>query len=108
MQIKLLKNRGIIISDDNRDTNALCSLKDYVKNEIDKKISLMYIIGNNNCNMACKYCFIGKLNNDHPKYMEKETLEIALDKFENHLEKRDLKKGIIVFYGGEPLLTKKN
>lgn len=105
MQIKLLKNRGIIISDDKRDTNALCSLKDYVKNEIDKKISLMYIIGNNNCNMACKYCFIGKLNNNQPKYMEKETLEIALDKFENHLEKRALKKGIIVFYGGEPLLN---
>lgn len=104
-QIRQLKTRGIIVNDYSQDKLAFNSLKDYVENEIKEKISLMYIIGNNNCNMACKYCFIGELNNSNPIYMDKKTLELALYKFNKHLEEKNLKKGIIVFYGGEPLLN---
>lgn len=46
----------------------------------------MYIIPNNNCNLMCKYCFIGKLNNQHPIKMRTETLYNAIDKFYNHLK----------------------
>ena len=71
----------------------------------ERGISLIYIIGNNNCNMACKYCFIGELNNRKPIFMSEDILSIALDKFQLHIEHKGLEKGIIVFYGGEPLLN---
>ena len=94
-ELKILRNKGIVISDENKDIEAFKSLYDYITNEIKNKISLVYIVGNNNCNMACKYCFIGKLNNTNPINMKKKTLENILCKFNEHITEKNLKKGII-------------
>ena len=104
-EIKKLKKIGIIIKSQKQDTMAFNRLYKYINKEIKNKISLMYIIGNNNCNMACKYCFIGKLNNQKPLFMKPEILEIAIQKFAKHIKSKNLKKGIIVFYGAEPLIN---
>lgn len=65
----------------------------------------MYIIPNNNCNLMCKYCFIGKLNNKNPQRMSIDTMKNAVDKFAKHLKEIKAETGEIVFYGGEPLIN---
>ncbi len=60
-------------------------------------ISTMFLLLSNECNFACKYCFIRKEN---PKVISTDTWKKALDIF---LEPSSPKKWVR-FYGGEPLL----
>lgn len=97
---------GILVKDKETDKKALEFLKFKVNNEeVKNRIVLMYIIPNNNCNLMCKYCFIGKLNNKNPIKMTEETLYCAIDKFHKHLMEIDYHDGNIIFYGGEPLIS---
>jgi uncharacterized protein len=74
-------------------------------------ISGCYFILSEQCNLACKYCFLGNNNPEKRKYfslqnMSLETAEKALDFFVRQLEKNDMvEKPFIVFYGGEPLIN---
>lgn len=102
--IKLI-NAGIILKSLNKDELAYAELKQTITNNIKNKISLMYIIPNNNCNLMCKYCFIGKLNNRNPIYMSYEIAKNAIDKFYNHIKTINIEYGEVVFYGGEPLIS---
>jgi uncharacterized protein len=53
------------------------------------------------CNLACKYCFEGKMKGKH--YMSSETADQLIDFAETFLAKgKDIN---IYFYGGEPLLS---
>ncbi len=104
-EINILKTNGIIINSKEYDHKAMNEVCKTVNENIKNKISLMYIIPNNNCNLKCKYCFIGKLNNKNPKQMEFNTAKNAIDKFAKHLNQIKLEKGEIVFYGGEPLIN---
>ena len=104
-ELDILIKNGIIIKNINKDNNALNTVKDTINGNIKNKISLMYIIPNNNCNLMCKYCFIGKLNNSNPIKMSIETMKNAIDKFADHLKQIDMQIGEVVFYGGEPLIN---
>ena len=104
-EFKILKQNGIIVKDDYADIKALKKIKTTINSNIKNKITLMYIIPNNNCNLMCKYCFIGKLNNKNPKKMSSDTMKNAVDKFASHLKEIKAEKGEIVFYGGEPLIS---
>lgn len=87
----------------------------FVKNKIPKPaISVCYMIISDQCNLACKYCFLG--NNDSSiresftlKNMSKETADKAIDFYINQLKKSglDFEKNnpILIFYGGEPLVN---
>ena len=56
----------------------------------------------NECPLRCSYCYANKIKG----LMNKETVEIILDKsYKNHLEKGSKKKFKVSFYGGEPLLA---
>ena len=104
-ELKHLKESGIVINSNAVDIEAVNKIKTTVNSSIENKITLMYIIPNNNCNLMCKYCFIGKLNNSHPEKMSSDTMKNAVDKFSKHLKDIGAEKGEIVFYGGEPLLN---
>lgn len=102
-----LKESGIIVDDKNKDKYVYNYLKNNINQEIAKKISIMYLIPNSNCNLACKYCFIGKLNNQNPTKMTIETMKNAVDKYYEYSKKQDFPCKII-FYGGEPLISFEN
>jgi len=70
-----------------------------------------YFILSEQCNLACKYCFLGNNNEEKRKHfllknMSKETAQKALDFFIRQLEKNNNPGDpFIVFYGGEPLIN---
>ena len=94
---------GIIIENKEIDNQLLNTLKSAREQYMKEHITIMYIIPTNTCNLRCKYCFIGKLN-DKPIKMEESTLIKAIEMFNSHLEKIG-EKGTIFLYGAEPLLN---
>jgi uncharacterized protein len=70
-----------------------------------------YIILSEQCNLACKYCFLGNSNPEKRKHfslqnMSMETAEKALNFLLRQLEKNNnVEKPFIIFYGGEPLIN---
>ena len=94
---------GIIVENKDTDTKLLNTLKMAREQFMKEHITIMYIIPTNTCNLKCKYCFIGKLN-DKPVKMEKSTLIKAIELFNKHLQEIN-DKGTIFLYGAEPLLN---
>ncbi len=77
-------------------------------------INVCYMIMSEQCNLACKYCFLG--NNDKAKRssfssenMSIETADKAIDFFIRQIKLSGLdtaeNKPILIFYGGEPLVN---
>lgn len=88
-------------------------LIDYIRNRVPKPYtSLAYFVLTEQCNLACKYCFLGNSKVNAPKItnhpMSKETANKGLLFFSKQTQQNpsefDDKKEII-FYGGEPLLN---
>lgn len=87
----------------------------FVRSRIpDPAINVCYMITSEQCNLACKYCFLG--NNDECKRsnfslenMSKETADKAVDFFIKQIKLSGLdiedNKPAIIFYGGEPLVN---
>ncbi len=70
-------------------------------------IESLYIVTTDECNYACKYCFVeGNMPENYaPSMMSQETARRGIELF---LESKneEAKSSEIVFYGGEPLLNK--
>lgn len=77
-------------------------------------ISVCYFITSEQCNLACKYCFLG--NNSEKKRkefsfqnMNKEVADKAIDFFVHQISlsgiKGDDNQPVAIFYGGEPLVN---
>lgn len=87
----------------------------FVKSRIPSPaINVCYMITSEQCNLACKYCFLG--NNDECKRrnfsienMSKEIADKAIDFFINQIKRSGLdfedNRPAIIFYGGEPLMN---
>ncbi|MFR7404137.1 MAG: radical SAM protein [Coriobacteriaceae bacterium] len=75
-------------------------------------VRLGYFILSENCNLACKYCFVGSdacgSGNSYTKNMTKGVAEKAIDVFARQLElsstNYEEEQSDIIFFGGEPLL----
>lgn len=88
---------------------------DYVKSLIPKPaISVCYMILSENCNLACKYCFLGNNDSKKRKMFLKENMSIdTADKAVNFFIKQlklsnidfNKEKPVVIFYGGEPLMN---
>lgn len=94
---------GILVDDESVDEKMFSILKKAQTNMAKNKVTIMYIIPTNICNLKCKYCFIGKLNDKQVK-MNKKIAISAIDKFNSHLESIN-ETGTVFFYGAEPLLN---
>lgn len=77
-------------------------------------INVCYMILSEQCNLACKYCFLGnndskKRNNFTLENMSIETADQAIDFFIRQIKLSGLdseeNKPVIIFYGGEPLVN---
>ena len=77
-------------------------------------ISVCYMILSEQCNLACKYCFLGNNNSQKRdlfslESMSKETADKALDFFIQQIQmgnhNSEAHKPILIFYGGEPLMN---
>lgn len=87
----------------------------YVKSKIPSPaINVCYMILSEQCNLACKYCFLG--NNDSKKRenflsenMSISTADKAIEFFIRQIKLSGLdtneNKPVIIFYGGEPLVN---
>ena len=102
-ELQALKKCGIILKNSKTDTELLKIIKEEYHENVENKITIMYLIPINICNLGCKYCFIGKLNNKEQK-MTFDTAKKAIDMFSKHLDNVK-EKGEIFFYGAEPLMN---
>lgn len=87
----------------------------FVKSRMPKlAISVCYFILSEQCNLACKYCFLG--NNDKNKRhnfslenMTTETADKAIEFFIRQMKASGLdtedNQAAIIFYGGEPMVN---
>ncbi|MBE7015100.1 MAG: FibroRumin system radical SAM peptide maturase [Ruminococcaceae bacterium] len=87
----------------------------YVKSKIPQPaINVCYMILSEQCNLACKYCFLG--NNDENKRcnfalenMPQETADKAISFFIKQIKLSNLdtekNKPVLIFYGGEPMVN---
>jgi uncharacterized protein len=64
------------------------------------------------CNLNCSYCYMyNKGDNSYlkqPKIMSAKTVDALLNRIYLHCEKYDIKKFIVCFHGGEPMLVGKD
>lgn len=102
-ELNELRCRGIITENSLKDEQALSLLKRHVEECTKNGISLIYIIPSNFCNLACKYCFIGKLDDNAVQEIEFKTIDNIIQKYVAHLRKNHFLKASVVFYGAEPL-----
>jgi len=84
----------------------------YFRSQIpEPAISGCYFILSEQCNLACKYCFLGNNNPEKRKHfslknMSVETAGKSLDFFVHQLAKNVMDvEPFIIFYGGEPLIN---
>lgn len=109
-EIDELIKQKIIVKNSDVDEKII----NFVRSGIRKpEISVCYFILTEQCNLACKYCFLG--NNDkirRSKFdklaMTKETAEKSLQFFIRELKKNSSiedNEPAIIFYGGEPLIN---
>ncbi|RVU97755.1 FibroRumin system radical SAM peptide maturase [Coriobacteriales bacterium OH1046] len=107
---ELIKCKILVRSDDEDDR-----VLRFVRSRIPKPaINVCYMILSEQCNLACKYCFLG--NNDAEtrsefllESMSTATADKAIDFFIRQIKKSgfDFKenKPVLIFYGGEPLVN---
>ncbi|MBQ6945562.1 MAG: FibroRumin system radical SAM peptide maturase [Ruminococcus sp.] len=77
-------------------------------------INICYFILSEQCNLACKYCFLGnndsnKRHNFSSENMTVETADKAIDFFVKQMKESGLdseeNQAAIIFYGGEPMVN---
>lgn len=108
---KLLYERRIAIIDEKEDDSELNRIRSsYEKNS--KKVSTLYLVLTHQCNYRCNYCF--EVNFDDEKgaglLMNENTVKKGIDIFVDQFwsSKAKNERCLVILYGGEPMLNKKN
>ena len=105
-EIKPLKEKGILIETDIQDEEALDAVKRRY-DEVTGRIQIMYLILSSSCNLACKYCFIENscFNNKKEIMMSEDTAKRSIEKYAAYLTEHNMEEGLVILYGGEPLVN---
>lgn len=110
-EVQELAKFKILTQNEDEDDRVL----QFVKSKIPAPaVNVCYMIMSEQCNLACKYCFLG--NNDGDKRsnfllenMSVETAEKAINFFIRQIKESGLdmeeNKPVLIFYGGEPLMN---
>jgi uncharacterized protein len=97
-----LREKGLIVSDRNRDLDTYLKLFHHGLNQF--QIQHMYFVPTTACNFRCKYCFVEDEDRKLvPMQMNEETARLGLEVFAKLTEKAE--KISLTFYGGEPLMN---
>ncbi|MBQ3138270.1 MAG: FibroRumin system radical SAM peptide maturase [Ruminococcus sp.] len=110
-EVQLLRKCKILTISDDEDDKVLAFIRSRITRPA---ISVCYMILSEQCNLACKYCFLG--NNDtlkrkqfELKNMSEDTADKAIDFYLAQLKKSGLnfehQKPVVIFYGGEPMVN---
>jgi uncharacterized protein len=94
-----LSRLGFLVPDLSGERKEMFGIVDDANNKR-TKFSAVAVM-NLDCNLACKYCFEGKMKGR--LYMSSETAQFLIDFTEKYLDRG--KNVNIIFYGGEPLLS---
>lgn len=109
-----LRECKILTKDEDSDNNAIQFFRSRIP---EPAISGCYFILSEQCNLACKYCFLGNNNMEKRQHfslknMSIETAKKGVEFFVRQVEKINLAnfpnddfKPFIIFYGGEPLIN---
>lgn len=106
-----LKKWKILTNKEDEDNKVL----EFIKSRIPTpSISVCYMILSEQCNLACKYCFLGNNDIEKRKHFNLQNMSIEIaDKAVGYFL-RQLKfsalnfehdKPVVIFYGGEPLIN---
>lgn len=68
-------------------------------------LSAVYVNPTDRCNASCSYCYIPPAIRKNGNQMNKEQLNLVMEKIGNHF-KNSSKKPVVVFHASEPLLVK--
>ena len=110
-EVQELAKFKILTRDENEDDRVL----QFVRSKIPSPaVNVCYMILSEQCNLACKYCFLG--NNDCAKRsnflmenMSAETAYKAINFFIRQIKASGLdveeNKPVLIFYGGEPMVN---
>lgn len=110
-EVKELAKFKILTQSSEEDDRVL----EFVKSKIPPPaVNVCYMIMSEQCNLACKYCFLG--NNDCEKRlnflsenMSAATADKAVDFFIRQIKESGLdteeNKPVLIFYGGEPMVN---
>lgn len=110
-EVQELAKFKILTRDENEDDRVL----QFVRSKIPSPaVNVCYMILSEQCNLACKYCFLG--NNDCAKRsnflmenMSAETADKAINFFIRQIKASGLdveeNKPVLIFYGGEPMVN---
>lgn len=111
LEVKELVKYKILVRAADEDERVL----QFVRSKIPVPMTnVCYLILSEQCNLACKYCFLG--NNDEVKRkgfllesMSEETADKALEFFIRQIRESGLdteaNEPVLIFYGGEPLIN---
>lgn len=108
---KELVNAKILLSNETEDNDILLKVRAHAPQP---DVGLAYFILSENCNLACRYCFVGsdqchKETDSAKTNMSSEIADKALDVFIRQLEHSETDftqtESNIIFFGGEPLLN---
>jgi uncharacterized protein len=94
--IKTLTDLGFLVPDPEEEKRQMLTVFESARWD---RFSAMVVM-NLDCNLACTYCYEGKMKGKH--YMTSETADRLVDFIEDSSEGRDVH---LDFYGGEPLLS---
>jgi len=105
--IEVLKKQRILVPYD------FCELEDLKiaqEHLVHSDIGILYLILTDICNLGCRYCYFeGPIPVKYKfSMMDEETARRGVDLFARLLQRsmtRGMKKGQIIFYGGEPFLN---
>lgn len=110
-EVKELIKCKIITQSEDEDDRVI----NFIKSKIpDPAINVCYMILSEQCNLACKYCFLGNNNSEKRRNfladnMTIETADKAIDFFIRQIKLSNLdtenNKPVLIFYGGEPLVN---
>ncbi len=96
---RLLRRLGFIVSDPKKEERKMLAYIDEL-NAVNRTLSVKVVMSLD-CNLACRYCFEG--NRKGKYYMSRETADELIEFVK---KRRGLEEIHLVFYGGEPLLSK--
>ncbi len=108
--VKELIKYKVLVQSDDEDEKVLR----FIRSKIPvPSISVCYFILSEQCNLACRYCFLGNNSEDTRKSFSLENMSVktadkAIDFYIRQLnlsEYKDFRNPTVIFYGGEPLIN---
>ena len=103
-RLKALYRMGFIVKDQAEDDEKLARFMEQKKYGVSDSKFHATILTTYNCNFACTYCFEESTRTSNQR-LDRATSDLILTWLKRKIEKLRMKRLIVDYYGGEPLLN---